>query len=501
MRKYIAYVLFSFLVINISCNNDFDEEVSDVVVKSGQADFTRYVALGNSLTSGFRDNALYISGQQESFPAMLAEQMKQAGGGDFKIPFMADELGGIPSANVENKKILAIINGSLSPVTASGTGATTLDNIYSQGPYQNMGVPGARSFHLVVPGYGNPANLPSGTANPYFVRFASDPNTTILADAVSQNPTFFSLWIGNNDVLEYATSGGDGSYSITDAAIFQTAYTALVQGLTSNGAKGVVANLPDVTGIPFFTTVPYNALSPQSLTASNPNQIDILNAAFAQLNQIFIALGYPERKVVYSATQANPVLIKDKDLTDLGAQITAILSSNGMPAQQAALYGSLYGQSRQTTNADYLLLTSSGVLGKPNTAAIQAGIPSDLAINGVTYPLEDKWALTKTEAENISTATKNFNSIIKELAGQYHLAFADINSLMVDLSKQSGITYEGVTYTAKFVTGGAFSLDGVHLTGRGYAFIANEFIKAINKEYDSNLPQINPNVYQGVKFP
>jgi hypothetical protein len=28
---------------------------------------------------------------------------------------------------------------------------------------------------------------------------------------MSQKPTFFSLWIGNNDVLGYATTGGDGT--------------------------------------------------------------------------------------------------------------------------------------------------------------------------------------------------------------------------------------------------------------------------------------------------
>ena len=72
---------------------------------------------------------------------------------------------------------------------------------------------------------------------------------------------------------------------------------------------------------------------------------------------------------------------------------------------------------------------------------------------------------------------------------------------MSDLSKMSGIQFDGVKYTATFVTGGAFSLDGVHLTGRGYGVIANEFIQAINKQYKSTLPVVNVNNYSGVKFP
>ena len=58
-----------------------------------------------------------------------------------------------------------------------------------------------------------------------------------------------------------------------------------------------------------------------------------------------------------------------------------------------------------------------------------------------------------------------------------------------------------MNYSTAFVTGGSFSLDGVHLTGKGYAVIANEFIKAINAKYKSNLRQVNPNNYSGVKFP
>ena len=81
------------------------------------------------------------------------------------------------------------------------------------------------------------------------------------------------------------------------------------------------------------------------------------------------------------------------------------------------------------------------------------------------------------------------------------MAFVDADAKMIELSKSSGIMYDGVKYTATFVTGGTFSLDGVHLTGRGYALIANEFMKEINAKYRSTLPMINVNNYSGVKFP
>ena len=112
-----------------------------------------------------------------------------------------------------------------------------------------------------------------------------------------------------------------------------------------------------------------------------------------------------------------------------------------------------------------------------------------------------QYSLTKNEIAKVKTATDSYNASIASLASSYGYAFVDANSKMKELSQSSGIQFDGVRYTAKFVTGGTFSLDGVHLTGRGYAVIANEFIKAINNKYGSTLPMVNPNGYSGVKFP
>src|SRR5690606_40188815 len=92
-------------------------------------------------------------------------------------------------------------------VNLAGTSSIEVSDL-QQTAYNNMGVPGAKSFHLVVPGYGNIAALATGRANPYFVRHATSPQATVLEDAMSLEPTFFTNWIGSNDVLSYAISGG-----------------------------------------------------------------------------------------------------------------------------------------------------------------------------------------------------------------------------------------------------------------------------------------------------
>ncbi len=70
------------------------------------------------------------------------------------------------------------------------------------------------------------------------------------------------------------------------------------------------------------------------------------------------------------------------------------------------------------------------------------------------------------------------------MADQYDLAYIDMFEMMSDL--ENGITNDGITITAEFVTGNAFSLDGIHLTPIGYAHVANMFIDGINKKYNSS---------------
>ena len=502
MKKVFISSMAVLAVLSVtSCKTDFETDVADIAVTSGEADFSKYVALGNSLTSGYRDGTVYLDGQLESYPAMIAEQMQKAGGGTFTQPLVPDNIGGF--ANIpgfKGKLTLQVVNGALTPVYS--TAVSTLDRL--TGTYNNMGVPGAKSFHLVANGYGNMAGLTTGTANPYFVRFASSSTASVLEDAMAQNPTFFSLWIGNNDVLSYATSGGVGtnqtgntnprtysSNDITDPNVLAGSIKAVLEGMKSVGAtKGVIANIPNVTSIPFFTTVPYNAVPLNETYAAALN-----TQLVGRLKPVLTALGQGDRLKTLVVGQ-NPLLIKDETLTDLSAQITAALTRNGVSAAEAAFIGITYGQARHTTSEDLILLSTKPVINSKVT-----GVSEQFNKLGITYPLEDKYVLTKSEVAQVQTATNAYNTQIKALAEAYGLAFVDANAKMVELGKNSGIQYNGVNYSTTFVTGGSFSLDGVHLTGKGYAVIANEFIKAINAKYKSNLRQVNPNNYSGVKFP
>ena len=317
--KWLLLVSLTF----VACSSDDDavdeQNSSDgLPLTAGTANFSKYVALGNSLTAGYSDGALFMKGQEGSYPNLLAQQFALVGGGEFKIPYTNDNIGGLllGGFQIQGPRLYlappTTPGGLPNPTLVSGAITTDIMNGLT-GSYNNMGVPGAKSFHLLASGYGNIAGVTTGQANPYFVRFASSPTASILGDAIAQHPTFFSLWIGNNDVLAYATSGGTGvnqlgnfnpqTYGpndITDPTVFANVYSTLLDGLTAEGAGGVVANIPDVTSVPFFTTVPTNPIP--GLPATSTAQ---LNQLFGAINQITTALSQPNRFSALVADDGN----------------------------------------------------------------------------------------------------------------------------------------------------------------------------------------------------
>ena len=94
--------------------------------------------------------------------------------------------------------------------------------------------------------------------------------------------------------------------------------------------------------------------------------------------------------------------------------------------------------------------------------------------------------LLPSEQAEIAVATEAFNQIIAASASQAGLAFVDTFTLLNQLAN-GGITSGQYTLTSSLVTGSAFSLDGIHPTARGYALIANEFMRAIDATYGSNF--------------
>ena len=499
MKNTIKFMIGLLAIGLVSCEPEFENAVTDEgFYDAGDADFSNYVSLGNSLTAGYADGALYRSGQEDSYPNIMAEQFGFVGGGDFTQPLTSDNLGGLLLGGQQilgNRLVLsADENGNPFPTPLDGTPTTDVTTSEA-GPFNNMGVPGAKSYHLVTPGYGSVAGVANGTANPWYARFATSESSTVLADAASLNPTFFSLWIGNNDILGYATSGGSGvdqtgnldpstygGNDITDPNVFAAAYSAQVDALVAGGAKGVLLNIPDVTSIPYFTTVPPRSIPLDAATAGAVNaQFALYNGALGQL----VAGGFisPEEAAIRAINFVEGVnypIMTDVDLTD----VTAILIGAGLDPQTAALLGQL----RQVKSDDLVVLTASSVLGTTPDPS------NPLGIVGVSLPLPNSLVLSSTEQARVATAGAAYNAIIEGLAAANELGYGDMKSALAEVAA-NGAFYNGGVLTSTYVTGGAFSLDGVHPTPRGYAFTANTIIDVINTTYNASIPKVDIGTY------
>ncbi|CAL2089302.1 G-D-S-L family lipolytic protein [Tenacibaculum sp. 190524A02b] len=550
MKKTIKYTFISALFLGLaSCDVDNtlpeikNPETAVVNLDKGSADFSNYIAVGASFTAGFTDGALFAIGQQNSFPNILASKFKMGNGGDFNQPLMGDNIGGLlnPATNMAapnaeprfyfDPTTRAPKRLTDKPGTILGAPATNAPN------FHNYGIPGAKSYHFVAPGYGSAAGLVTvpPTANPYFVRMAPT-QSTVIAEAASKAPTFFTMSeVGGNDVLGYAISGGIGidqtgkgnplsaygSNDITDPTVFAGVFSGMVNALTGTGAKGVVATVPYITSLPYFTTVPHNPLDPRT-NASLKAQIPTLNTVYGAINAVFTAVGQTDRVIEFKYTEGNPVVIIDEDAPDLTTTIITALNNNpqfpafvqqfGLPAAAAPnvanLLGATYGKARPATKEDLIVLPSSGIIGEVNAANVDAlkaqGLPDALAAQfsaeGVTLPLADQWVLTPQEQASIKTATDAYNTTIESLVtGNANVALVDFKAILEEASK--GIMFDEFNVNTSLVFGGLVGLDGIHLTGRGYALMANKILEAIDSKFGSNFKNATNGFAKAADYP
>lgn len=523
--KYFLKTIFVFLfaaLFAFSCESSYDALVEERLEENptpdesvsgdpGSADFSNYVAIGNSLTAGFMDGALYNLGQENSLPALLAQQMIYAGApGEFNQPDINSELGFNSSAsNTAEGRIYGRYKLDTSIPGPSPTVGGELPAEYNgdTNNLNNFGVPGIVVGQLLTPATGGPQSDPA--FNPYYARFASSPgSSTILEDAISAQPSFFTLWIGNNDVLGYAVSGASNPAFLTSETDFQNQYNAVISSLLGNTeADGVLVTIPPVTAIPYFRAVPYNAIE---LSAEEAAQ---LSEGLASVNDALdaVAANFPQhtqeemdaRKINYQEGN-NPILVNDPALDDLEDEFDAL----GLPPEQRAALVP-YEQSRPLTQGELVTLSAGSVLG--TEANPQSETPTTI---GVVVPLGfnsaasgDEYYLTLQEQSEIQDRTTAFNTVIATAVAQNsdRLALYDINAGfpgnpnteigafadLFGLDGEVGIRIEGQLLQPDFSPNGVFSTDGIHPNSRGNAILANEIIDVIENSFGASIPDVD----------
>ncbi len=379
---------------------------------SRRADLSKMVFLGDSLTAGYQNFSLLDSQQVNGYAALLAGQA----GTPIVMPLMASP--GVPN-------VLQLVSPGPPPVIAPAPGATPpLPRLNPTSTLTDFAVPGMYLKELLThrPDFPPPAQPPSdlvqgltnlilGFPSPYILQGVPQ---TQVEQAVAAEPTTIVLWAGNNDVL-FPELFGPGIFPITPIGDFQQSYDQVLDALSATGARLVVANIPDVTLIPYLTPATKLAQSSQ------------------------VPIGY--------LTGA------------LGIQAGDSLRPSALPIAAAILSGSMPG---------------------PLPATCPPPIPGFPPIACI---------MTADEILQTRLTVAAYNAIIADSAFHHNAAVVDIFSLVNSVAF-NGVQISGRRINLDFLNG-FVSLDGMHPTNTGYAIIANEFIKTMNRQMAAGIPPVS----------
>jgi len=115
-------------------------------------------------------------------------------------------------------------------------------------------------------------------------------------------------------------------------------------------------------------------------------------------------------------------------------------------------------------------------------------------------PWPDALVLDASEQATAAAAVSDFNNTINTVAAADRAFVVDINAFLGAL-KANGFVSAGQLFTADYIQGGVFSLDGVHPSARGQGLIANQFIAVMNSKLGMNLPYVDVSALPGIPAP
>lgn len=415
-------VTIALMAALAGCSGPCDklDSINGPTLNANGVDLSTYVAVGTSLTSGYESGGVVDRHQVHSFPSIFAQQIGKTvsiagGSGTFTLPTI--NFDGIP-ALLEIK--------SYSPLVINNTGRTTgaPTNLSQSTAYHNLGIPGAILLDLVDTTHYHNTVPPVNRQNFTYFNIVQRTRGTVLAQALSLQPTIMSLEYGANEILGFAVQQGThpppstrDTYALLMTIALNSIHTA------SPGTRVAVFNVPDVTTIPYFTTLP---AIPPDLTSGQP---------------------------------------------------VPLLFTNG-PAQPG----------------DLLLLGAGPVIGTTGTG-VPTGVHTVLnpnpSVPGNGLPLPESAILRADEVANTQQVVQQLNDVVDSVSTRPFCAKVDLAGLLETIATD-GITLGGNLYTNEFITGGLFSLDGVHPNDLGYALMANTMIDAINARFGCFVPPVNP---------
>lgn len=414
-RNRTSLLLATAAMVAASCSKI--GPINAPALTAGRADFSVVAAVGTSITAGYQSGGLVDRHQIHSYASLFAQQV---GASPLDLPLINGA--GIPPL-LEVKRLVPP-PVQIGPINAL-PGLPTNDLLGTT--YHNLGVPGALTRDL--------ADTSFYLANPYFplIQRSHGSIARQLAEQLDPPPTFLLVEYGSSELLRPALQGTTAGL-LSTVAFAETLVHALdtLQTLLP-GVEMAVVNVPDITGLPFFTTVS---------------------------NRLLDAAGRP--------------------MVDINGRPRFLLGPNAVPL----------------TANDQVLLTALTDIGNGKgyplgTTSYLSGVPMPGLGSGLT---EDQ-VLTATESITLQERARRFNGVIDtasaSIAVPRDIAVVDLDGLL-RRARTTGIEMRRVVYTTTFVTGGLISLDGIHPNDLAQALLCNEVIEAVNRKFGSNIQPLDP---------
>jgi lysophospholipase L1-like esterase len=373
--------------------------------------FTSYVAIGNSITAGYQSGGILDSTQRQSYARLLAVQA----GTRYAYAALAGRGCAPPIVNFQTQERFG--HTAANPVTSTTCdlrAATSVNAVLN-----NVGVPGATSL--------DPTSTSTAASNALTTFILG--GKTQVQKALEADPTFVSVWIGNNDVLDAAVRGRlqptpGLTLGVTPTATFITQYDATLTALEAGATRlqgGVLIGVVDVRNAP------------------------IMFPAAALFNTAF--------KAGFDQFAGGTVTIHPS----CTPTTTSLLSFAIIAAMRAGQH--------------------------PLTVACEPD-----AIPGT--PVGDYFVLDAAEQSSLATIINDYNTHIQAKATELGFAYYDPNTLLTSLRATGDIPTVPNLASATAPYGAYVTLDGVHPSKLAHRAIANALIAVINTKYSLTIPAV-----------
>ena len=405
--KRLVSTLLVALPVLAGCRTDEKLNAPDVL----DPIFQRYVSMGNSITAGYMSAGINDSTQKRSYAVLLGAAM----GTSFNYPRLNGRGCAPPFTN------------NVTQARVGGGTSTTCDlRVPLEGTLNNTAVPGARVQELLS-NFGVPASS-SNALTTFFLG-----GKTQIQRMTEAQPTFVTVWIGNNDVLGSLTSSANPGNPalVTPLNTFTAQYDSVLDAIEATGARAALVTVGDVSVIPY-----------------------------ASKGAIWYCL----------KNGGCPAPLPPQDPTLAGIPtFTVNVSCAPVPPAGGGLS---------------ILVPWTVGLTKLSTAI--AGFPATIDCS------VDNEVVTSAELTGLVTAVQGFNAHIVAEGAARGMAVFDINPTLGALVLNGTIpqfpNIAGAAVGQPVTFGTMFTLDGVHPSALAHQIVADSLASVINATYGTSLP-------------